>query len=82
MNKKLEVGQRWAHFKDDNNWGIYEIINILPSGLIEDTVIKQTEGYNGAIGEVLTDADVDNYFGDMDMQPVIKTTPLWRTLNE
>ena len=42
MNKKLEVGQRWAHFEDDNTWAIYEIIDLCDSGRIEDAIVKKT----------------------------------------
>jgi hypothetical protein len=83
MNKKLEVGQKWAHIDiDGKEWAIYEIINIDEDGNIEDAIIKQTEKYDGAVGLVHNDGHIEKYFSEYDMQPVYKVSPLWRCLND
>ncbi len=83
MDKELKVGQRWAHIDSDNEYAIYEILDIYENGTIEDAIIQKSEGHSGVVGLVVTDAHINNYLDEFEvnMQPLVKVSPLYRTLN-
>ena len=83
MNKKLKVGQRWVHFKNNGkDYAVFEITDILDDGEIEDAIVYKTKGYKGIVGLVDVEFSEDNYFTDADMKPLYTITPLYRVLND
>jgi hypothetical protein len=83
MDKELRIGQKWAHIDSNNNYAIYEIIDIYEDGTIEDAIIEKSEGHNGVIGLIQKDTNIHNYLDEFEvnMQPLYKVSPLYRTLN-